>query len=95
VTATPDGHKVRENDGVQLGFRFKFVVFCLGLFFLCFLCFRRSGPPALRVEKKKPKKSTRAPLYTRRWSRLYRLACLRGLLSLVQPKTGKRRTLCY
>jgi hypothetical protein len=67
---------VRENDGVQLGFRFKFVVFCLGLFFLCFLCFRRSGPPALRVEGKTPKKSARAPLYTRRWPRLYRLACL-------------------
>jgi hypothetical protein len=48
--------KVRENDGVQLGFRFKFVVFCLGLFFLCFLCFRRSGSPVLRVEKKKPEK---------------------------------------
>jgi hypothetical protein len=31
---------VRENDEVQPGFRFKFVVFCLGLFFLCFLCFR-------------------------------------------------------
>ena len=44
--------KVRENDGVQLGFRFKFVVFCPGLFFLCFLCFRRSGSPVLRVEKK-------------------------------------------
>jgi len=55
--------KVRENDGVQLGFRFKFVVFCLGLFFLCFLCFRRSGSPVLRVEKKKRKKSARRRLW--------------------------------
>jgi hypothetical protein len=33
------------------------------------------------VEEKKPQKSTRAPLYTRRWPRLYHLACLSGLPS--------------
>jgi hypothetical protein len=48
-------NKVRENDGVQLVIRFQFVVFCLGLFFFSFLCFRRSRSPVLRVEEKNEK----------------------------------------
>jgi hypothetical protein len=52
--------KARENDGVQLGFLFAYEVFSLGLFFPCFPSFCRSGPPALRGEKKPKKRCPRA-----------------------------------
>jgi hypothetical protein len=57
--------KVRENDGGTARYSFLIRCFLPRAVFLCFLCFRRSGPPALRVEKKKPQKNTRAPCYTR------------------------------
>jgi hypothetical protein len=50
--------KVRENDGAQLGFRFKFVVFCLGQFFSLFSLFSSIWiAGAARGEKKPEKKS--------------------------------------
>jgi hypothetical protein len=49
--------RCEKTTGIQLDFLFAYEVFSLGLFFPVFFLFLS----ALRVEKKKPQKSARAP----------------------------------